>query len=236
MKVTKMVFCFLGIVASATLLANGIGQAKSEQAAGASGKHAIGKQPPKEVVWEKPNRAVFNHSYHVDEIGLECSDCHNRLFAKDIGAALTKKDFNMASFKKGKYCGACHNGEEAFDSQTQCDSCHFAPKRKIVFTKPVKAVVFDHKIHVGKAKIKCETCHKKVFIMRKAVFAHLKPVKTDNIELKDKYLEKLHKRFCGTCHDSNTAFGFATRCTVCHIGVKGYALLNKEGKLPEDHH
>ena len=50
----------------------------------------------------------------------------------------------------------------------------------IIFTKPVKSVVFEHKNHI------------------------------------DQGLE------CDSCHDGDMAFASNTRCTVCHIGVKGY--------------
>lgn len=48
---------------------------------------------------------------------------------------------------------------------------------------------------------------------------------------KREYLEKLHARYCGTCHNAEQAFGYVTRCTVCHVGVKGYeALQQSSGK------
>lgn len=44
---------------------------------------------------------------------------------------------------------------------------------------------------------------------------------------------KMHTEGAGlgidSCHDDDTAFGSNTRCTACHIGVKGHArLLGKE--------
>ena len=225
MKITKTVSWLWGALVCIALFAAGISQVGRVSAA----EDVSDDDAPKEVTWEEPNKAVFNHAYHVEEVGLDCDSCHDDLFEMEIGAASAKKDFTMASFKEGKYCGACHNGDDAFDAQTQCDSCHFAPKGRIVFTKPVNAVVFEHKIHVGKAKVACEKCHKEVFVMRDMAFAGLKPIETEDPAVKRKYLRDLHERFCGTCHDSNQAFGFATRCTVCHIGVKGLKLLQKNG-------
>ena len=183
--------------------------------------HGSNMQPPEKIVWKKPNKAVFDHQAHVQDIGLECGDCHDKIFTMKIGAAEADGDFTMASFKKGKYCGACHNGDDAFDAQSQCDSCHFAPTKKIIFTKPVKTVVFDHKIHVGKAGLLCETCHKEVFVMGSGVLSGLETFRSDDPAAKRKHLEELHEKLCGTCHNSDQAFGFQTRCTVCHIGVKG---------------
>ncbi len=187
--------------------------------------HGSNMQPPEKIIWKKPNKAAFNHKAHVEDIGLECSDCHDKLFSMKIGAAEANGDFTMATFKKGKYCGSCHNGDDAFDAQSQCDSCHFAPTKRIVFTKPVKAVVFDHKIHVGKAKLLCETCHKEVFVMGSGALSGLETFHSNDPAAKRKHLEELHEKLCGTCHNASQAFGFQTRCTVCHIGVKGLVQL-----------
>ena len=29
-------------------------------------------------------------------------------------------------------------------------------------------------------------------------------------------------KYCGACHDGSMAFASDTKCTLCHIGVKGY--------------
>lgn len=181
--------------------------------------HAASEEP---IIWNKPTKAAFSHSMHVEDLGLECDSCHSTVFAMKKGAATANKDFSMAAFKEGKYCGSCHNGDDAFDTASQCESCHFPPSEKIIFNEPVKTVVFDHDIHVGREKLSCEACHKEVFVMEQGHVADSKLALSDDPEVKRKYLQDLHSRFCGTCHDSNQAFGYLTRCTVCHIGLKGY--------------
>jgi c(7)-type cytochrome triheme protein len=181
--------------------------------------HSVSEEP---LVWHEPTKAAFSHTSHVEEMELACNDCHSGTFEMKKGAATAANDFTMAAFKDGKYCGACHNGDDAFDSASQCESCHFPPKGKIVFNEPVKSVVFDHDIHVGKAELSCESCHKEVFTMKQGTLAGEKLIQSDNPAEKRKYLEALHSKYCGTCHDSSQAFGYLTRCTVCHIGVKGY--------------
>ncbi len=188
--------------------------------------HGTSEEP---IIWTVPTKASFSHTQHVDEFELECSSCHNSIFAMKAGAAESNKDFSMASFKDGKYCGSCHNGDDAFDSSTQCESCHYAPANKIIFNQPVKSVVFDHNIHVGKAELSCESCHKEVFTMKRGTIEGESLIFSDDPAEKRKYLEVLHNKFCGTCHDSNQAFGYLTRCTVCHIGVKGFDALNGDG-------
>ncbi len=187
--------------------------------------------PEAPIVWEKPARATFDHKIHTMDAGLECSDCHDELFSMESKEESNRETFTMAEMAEGKYCGACHNGSDAFDSSTQCGSCHYAPTDKIIFTQPVKAVVFDHSIHVNKAKLTCESCHKQVFSMKQGGVEAQKPFTSENRQEKRQYLVELHKKYCGTCHDSSQAFGYLTRCTVCHIGVKG--LERKAGEVPE---
>lgn len=181
--------------------------------------HGVAEDP---IIWEKPTKAAFSHSAHVEEFSLECNSCHSGVFAMKKGAASMNNDFTMSSFKEGKYCGSCHNGDDAFDSSTQCESCHFPPTEKIVFNQPVKTVIFDHDIHVNKEKLSCESCHKEVFAMKIGTVEGQEFVLSEDPAEKRKYLENLHSKYCGTCHDSSQAFGYLTRCTVCHIGVKGF--------------
>lgn len=194
--------------------------------------HAVSEEP---ITWNKPTKAAFSHSSHIEDMGLACNDCHSGNFTMKIGSATSAGDFTMAAFKEGKYCGACHNGDDAFDAAGQCESCHFPPTEKIVFNKPVKSVVFDHDIHVGKAEIACESCHKEVFTMKQGTIAGEELIHSENPAEKRKYLEDLHNKYCGTCHDSSQAFGFLTRCTVCHIGVKGYDRMQGGGQKKDAH-
>lgn len=86
----------------------------------------------------------------------------------------------------------------------------------IVFTKPVKAVIFEHKNHIAQG-LDCDSCHSGLFEMA-----------TGTAEGNDDFtMDSLYKgKYCGACHDGNTAFASNTRCTVCHIGVKGFNKLN----------
>ena len=111
------------------------------------------------------------------------------------GAANASGDFTMAAFAEGKYCGTCHNGDDAFDAASQCESCHFPPTEKIVFNEPVKTVIFDHDIHVGREEISCESCHKEVFVMEQGHVADSKLSSSDDPQVKREYLEQLQQKF-----------------------------------------
>ncbi|MBF0329743.1 MAG: cytochrome C [Nitrospirae bacterium] len=81
----------------------------------------------------------------------------------------------------------------------------------IVYTKPVKSVVFSHKIHVEDKGLACDKCHPKLF-EPKALNAQGKS---------DFKMDAFYKgKYCGACHDGKTAFASNTQCARCHGGVK----------------
>ena len=81
--------------------------------------------PEMEIIWEKPVKgAVFSHKIHTMDAGLDCTDCHDDLFIMEAGAAGEEDDFTMESMEEGSYCGACHDGDMAFSSNTRCTLCH----------------------------------------------------------------------------------------------------------------
>ncbi len=176
--------------------------------------------PEDPIVWTKPLKSVtFSHKEHTLAADLSCEDCHDELFEMEAGAAEEQDDFTMAALSEGKYCGACHDGSMAFTSESHCGSCHSAPEETIVWSKPVKAVVFTHDTHTNESGLDCESCHDELFIM-----------KSGDAEEKDDFtMKSLYKgKYCGACHDGSTAFASDTRCTTCHIGVRGYARMTGE--------
>lgn len=82
-----------------------------------------------DIIYTKPVKAVlFSHDYHVEEAGLDCDSCHDEVFPMEAAESQENEDFTMESLYDGKYCGACHDGEMAFASDTQCASCHIGVK------------------------------------------------------------------------------------------------------------
>lgn len=87
----------------------------------------------------------------------------------------------------------------------------------IIYTEPVKAVIFSHDAHLEKG-ISCAVCHNGLFEMR-ALAAQEEP---------DFNMDALYQgQYCGACHAGNMAFAANTECARCHIGVKGYERLQK---------
>ncbi|MFZ5759080.1 MAG: cytochrome c3 family protein [Thermodesulfobacteriota bacterium] len=111
-------------------------------------------------------------------------------------------------------------GEEPYDEDT------YGPEAPIIFTQPVKAVIFSHKTHTMDAGLSCDSCHDDLFQMA-----------IGTAEANDDFtMQSLYDgKYCGACHDGQTAFASNTRCTVCHIGVKGFDRLQGGGTQPAGH-
>jgi c(7)-type cytochrome triheme protein len=87
----------------------------------------------------------------------------------------------------------------------------------IVFIKPVRAVIFEHKFHLGKNMI-CQSCHPGLFTK-----------KAGEVEEKEDFtMEAFNQgKYCGKCHDGRLAFSVDTNCNWCHIGVQGHKHLEE---------
>ncbi len=107
------------------------------------------------------------------------------------------------------------------------DEDTYGPKDPIVWTNPVKSVVFNHKIHTMDAGLECDSCHDDLFQMEAGSAA----------ENEDFTMATLYEGgYCGACHDGSTAFASNTRCTSCHIGVRGDARLHGKSSGTEKEH
>lgn len=62
------------------------------------------------------NYVRFPHRVHTE--WLDCSNCHDRIFAQQAG----KTPVTMLAILSGEYCGRCH-GAVAFPL-TECNRCH----------------------------------------------------------------------------------------------------------------
>lgn len=65
------------------------------------------------------NYVRFPHRVHTE--WLDCSNCHDHLFARTVGAT----PMTMLAILSGEYCGRCH-GAVAFPL-TECGRCHSVP-------------------------------------------------------------------------------------------------------------
>lgn len=184
--------------------------------------------PEGDITWDEPSKVVFGHGMHVNDLGLECVECHDSLFTMKLGAATDSGTFTMAAFAEGKYCGACHDGDTAFASDSDCTTCHSLPEGPdpMVWIKPVKAVTFYHNTHVEDFGLECSSCHDGTFAMKKGAAEH-----ADDFTMEALYAGK----YCGKCHDGDTAFASNTLCNTCHIGTKGYKRMTGETSHTDKH-
>jgi c(7)-type cytochrome triheme protein len=67
-------------------------------------------------------KVTFSHEKHLAK-NPKCTDCHTKIFKMAKGQRSTPK---MAEMEQGQSCGACHNGQAAFDVKDKagCAKCH----------------------------------------------------------------------------------------------------------------
>jgi len=110
--------------------------------------------------------------------------------------------------------GAVLHADDSQTAASDYDEDTYGPEAPIVWTKPVEAVEFQHKIHTMEAGLDCDSCHDDIFEMEAGAAE----------ENEDFTMASLYEgNYCGACHDGSTAFASDTRCTACHIGVRGHA-------------
>lgn len=218
MKLSNKIILAFGTVACAGLVFSGVSLATPKKdgenkMVGMTGSY--GTTLTKIISADTP---MFSHRVHAIELDLDCNECHPDTFKKKRGAAEAAGDYTMKSLEKGMYCGTCHNDDAAFgvtepDTCITCHDSNMKQPKTIVFEKP-KAVIFDHTKHTIDIGLKCNECHNDLFKM-KIGDAESQP---EQFTMEALYAGK----FCGACHDGENAFASKTKCTRCHIGVKGY--------------
>jgi len=74
------------------------------------------------IIFSKPVKGVyFSHKEHAD---FSCEDCHEGIFALEVGVAEASGHFTMRLMEEGETCGACHDGDTAFSVKESCTKCH----------------------------------------------------------------------------------------------------------------
>ena len=139
--------------------------------------------------------SVFSHKVHLD-MSLACSDCHNKLFIPGPN----RVTHAMIDMEKGKSCGACHDGKNAFSVKSDCQKCHKNVKN--ISFKAFNAS-FSHTKHLG--MFKCEDCHSSIYT-------------GGTLGIRFTMLDMEKGKSCGACHDSKTAFSVTGNCEKCHSG------------------
>ena len=141
----------------------------------------------------------FSHYNHLDALGKKCTLCHNKIF--NIVVSKNPK-FTMDDMRKGKACGACHNGNKAFAVDDDCSACH--PTHDVAFKNDSAPALFPHGPHTE--MYGCSDCHTGIFV-------------PDYKKSKRHTMAQMAEgESCGACHDGDTAFSVKDQenCTKCH--------------------
>ncbi len=67
--------------------------------------------------FKNASAVVFSHDTHLAK-NKDCKSCHSAIFNLS-----KKRTYSMAEMEKGLSCGACHNGELAWNVEN-CGLCH----------------------------------------------------------------------------------------------------------------
>lgn len=132
---------------------------------------------------------AFNHRKHVEENGMDCSECHE-FYEKETFSGMPAADL----------CGFCHaeaQGESAEEQRLVELLEEGAPLDwKPLYRQPPH-VFYSHRRHVAVAEMKCEECH--------GSFAETErpPARVETLTMDD----------CVGCHRRE---GASEDCTACH--------------------
>lgn len=140
-------------------------------------------------------KVVFSHTVHLKKktrttSNLSCKACHNSNMQKNVR-------YSMADMEKGKSCGMCHNGKNAF-ALAKCTQCHKV-KDMVYKVKETGPVAFSHVKHLK--GMQCNSCHSQLY----------KTGRNATVSMAN--MEK--GKSCGACHNGKKAFAVA-ECVKCH--------------------
>lgn len=140
-------------------------------------------------------KVVFSHKVHIRQkrMANNCRSCHDAIYPFK-----QKATYTMADMDKGKSCGACHDGKNAF-ALKECARCHQV-KDITYAVKATGPTRFSHKKHLA-VNPDCNACHPALFAAghnKRSTMAEMKEGKS-----------------CGACHNGKAAFSI-DKCTSCH--------------------
>jgi hypothetical protein len=133
---------------------------------------------------------VFSHFLHLDEVGLECTDCH---------LYVTSGERTIIPNIQG--CADCHfeaitESEDEARLVEHIESEELIPWRQVYWVPD--HVYFSHRRHTAAGEIECETCHGPV---------------SERVEPLTRALVPITMNGCMDCHDRS---GASNDCIVCH--------------------
>jgi hypothetical protein len=133
----------------------------------------------------------YNHKIHVEDVGLECKDCH--LYVEDMAAA---------TIPTLDVCGDCHADEPISESSEETKLLKYIAESKeipwIEIYDVPDHVYFSHRRHVIGGELECSACHGNVGEFTRPVTSEFIPVTMEN---------------CMDCHKQHQV---TNDCLSCH--------------------
>jgi len=135
---------------------------------------------------EPRGRIIFPHVTHIEDMGLECGECHEGV---ETSTRLTHDLLPVMD-----QCSACHDGDTASE---ECSACHTRPDDPTTYTwQPTPGLLFPHQTHLPQTE--CSQCHPEV-----AGVASLVPRTPPKMEpCMDCHAVPLTDAGCYACHAS----------------------------------
>jgi hypothetical protein len=135
------------------------------------------------------------------QLGLHCVECHNSFGWEIIKPNAWEHEhvtgYPLEGGHRNLECKQCHKGNQLFQVDDGCYSCHREEYEKSQNPDHVDA----------QFSLQCESCHKSSVSWEGAVFSH------ELFQLKG-----IHRIIdCEDCHTNNQYIGLSYDCVACHL-------------------
>lgn len=102
---------------------------------------------------QERDRIIFPHQLHVEEMELECTQCHE--------GVEESVSLDIRLLPEEESCLECHDGDLATD---ECSACHADPENPMTYReRPSRSgPVFSHLFHLAK-RPDCSDCHGTIY-------------------------------------------------------------------------
>jgi hypothetical protein len=132
---------------------------------------------------------AFNHQIHVEELGLECTECHP-YYEKEAFSGLPTAET----------CAFCHEEAQGENPEEMKLVRLLSEGRELEWKQLYRQpphVFYSHRRHVAVADLQCQTCHGGI----------------SSSEVPPTRVRQLTMEACMDCHQEN---GVTNDCTTCH--------------------
>lgn len=99
-------------------------------------------------IQQRPDIPLFSHRQHIDDMGIECVQCHQTLFAESVRGVKVGPSMK-------EICSQCHNGKDAPVEHI----AGFSDEKSYV---KIHMPLFSHAKHIEYTE-KCNTCHRDIY-------------------------------------------------------------------------